>query len=75
MSDDDIMAAGIVAEADQLRETLARTAVATAAYFSGLLEQGMTRREAMTLTRDWQGIYFTALYDGFAGMSIVDDDE
>lgn len=47
---------------EQLAAQMAEMARVTAAYFIGLVEAGLTRREAMALTEGWQEIYYALSY-------------
>lgn len=47
----------LVADGDQLCETMKRFAIATASYFNGLLQGGLSREEAFTLTGQWHEMW------------------
>lgn len=55
LTDPDI--ARIVGDGDQLCEMMARFAAATTRYFTGLMNGGMTRDEALTMTMQWHEMW------------------
>lgn len=51
-----------VAAADQVQEEMAGLARITGAYFTGLIDAGMTREEALSTTLNWQDVYLAHVY-------------
>lgn len=58
LTDPDI--AKLVADGDQLCEMMAQFAAATTRYFNVLMQGGMTRDEAMTMTMQWHEMWLMA---------------
>lgn len=57
-----------VFETDQMQEEMAGLARITGAYFTGLLDAGMEREEAMATTLNWQDVYLAHVYGLRFGM-------